>query len=358
MKKMKTAAYLMEKAVADQVFPGGVLLVSKAEQIVFFEAFGYANPAAGREMTKETFFDLASLTKPLATTLAVMKLVHQSRLKLSQTIETILPPFKNTAKGKISIAHLLCHNSGLPAYQPYYQTLCDMPFAVRCDALRKMIVAEPLLFPVGQTVEYSDIGFMLLRWVIEAVTGLRLDYFLERDVFSPLEIHHLFFMFRDKKIKNERFAATEQCPWRNILLEGQVHDDNAFVVGGVEGHAGLFGSAAEIHRLLRLFLDAYHGRLETAVFSKKLVKRFFQPQGQTNRTLGFDKPALKSSASGAHFSEHSIGHLGFTGTSFWMDLKRSIIIILLTNRVYFTRRNDQINAFRPLLHDRVMVDLI
>jgi CubicO group peptidase (beta-lactamase class C family) len=354
----KSAVHLMQTAVTENVFPGGVLLVSKADRIVLCEAFGYANPIVGKQMTTATVFDLASLTKPLATTLAVMRLVNQAKLKLSQSIETILPQFKSSARGRISIAQLLCHNSGLPAYRPYYEKLRDLPLIDRCKKLRRMLCETPLENPVGCVVQYSDIGFMLLRWIVERISDLPLDRFVSQDIYREMEIENLFFIRHNAEIPARNYAVTECCPWRQTLLEGQVHDDNAYAVGGVEGHAGLFGTAGEIHHLLQLLMAAYHGFRGPQVVSNELVKYFLQPQGKTNRTLGFDMPRPVSSSCGVLFSPLSVGHLGFTGTSFWMDLKRRIIIILLTNRVHPTRENNKIRTFRPSLHDCVMAELI
>ena len=152
----------------------------------------------------------------------------------------------------------------------------------------------------------------------------------------------------------ERFAATEFCPWRKILLNGAVHDDNAYALGGIGGHAGLFGDAAEVYSLLSELLDVYHGRNNSDVFQQKVVQTFLSQQENTGRALGFDMPSEKESSSGRYFSKETIGHLGFTGVSFWVDLMRKIIVILLTNRVHPSRDNLKIKAFRPRIHDSVM----
>jgi CubicO group peptidase (beta-lactamase class C family) len=150
------------------------------------------------------------------------------------------------------------------------------------------------------------------------------------------------------------FAATEQCPWRKDLLVGRVHDENTYVMGGVQGHAGLFGTAVDVHRLLVELLSAYHGRPLAGCFEPDLVRLFFQRWAGTDRTLGFDTPSVENSSSGRFFSTNTVGHLGFTGTSFWMDLDQAVIVILLTNRIHPTRNNETIRQFRPKLHDAVM----
>jgi len=183
---------LMKKGVKDKVFPGGVLLVSKNDSIIFFEAYGYANLFSKRIMTKDTIFDLASLTKPLATTLSVMKLIQQGQLELEQNLGTILPEFKDTDKEQIAIRNLLCHNSGLPAYKPYYIELLKIPYNFRKKALRNFLIKEPLIHPIGKNVLYSDLGFMILGWIVEKVSGSSLDYFVSQDIYTPLGLKDFF----------------------------------------------------------------------------------------------------------------------------------------------------------------------
>jgi len=348
---------LMQEAVAENIFPGGVLLVSTADSILFFEAYGYADLFSGRPMTKDTVFDLASLTKPLATTLAVMQLVSQQKLNLDQPLESILPRFKDSDKSRISVRHLLCHNSGLPDYRPYYQLLDKLPQNIRKNALKDLLVKEPLINPVGEKVLYSDLGFMVLNWAVEQVSTKRLDKFVNAEIYSRLGLANLFFVELGSELHHVEFAATERCSWRNILLEGVVHDENAYVVGGIEGHAGLFGTAGDVYHLLKALLAEYHGRSADVLFGKELVQTFLNRHENTDRALGFDTPAANGSSCGRYFTQNSVGHLGFTGTSFWVDLDRRVIVILLTNRVHPSRDNLKIKAFRPKLHDMVITQL-
>lgn len=355
---MKHVNRLMKDAVADNVFPGGVLLVSLDRNVVFFEAYGDANLFSGRKMTKQTVFDLASLTKPLATVLAVMELIQQSRLTLKENLGSILPIFKNTDKEKIRIENLLYHNSGLPDYRPYYKLVRKLEPGQRKDALREFLIKEPLIHPPGHQVVYSDLGFMVLCWVIEEVAGMRLDRFVTENIYRPLGLKALFFVPVDKKPSVAEFAATERCPWRNILLEGVVHDDNAYSVGGIEGHAGLFGAAGDVFDLLSELMAVYRGSVSTGVFDTNLTQRFLRRNKHVDRALGFDTPSSVGSSCGRYFSKETVGHLGFTGTSFWMDLDREIIVILLTNRIHPSRENNRIKAFRPKLHDAVMENFV
>lgn len=351
----------MKQAVQDDVFPGGVLLVSKESDVLFFEAYGQANIETKQPVKKETVFDLASLTKPLATTLAIMKLIQQSKLKLEKTLGSILPEFEPTEKKDITVRQLLSHSSGLPDHKPYYERLRDLPFDNRRSALRDCLIKEPLISSIGQRTLYSDIGFMILSWVVENISGKRLDHFVSEEVYELLGIdwaNELFFVDLSLPPKKAEFAATELCPWRKVLLNGVVHDDNAYAAGGIEGHAGLFGTASAIRDLLFELLAVYHGQFDKHVFSKELLHTFFQRQGDSDMALGFDTPSAKDSSCGSYFSEKSVGHLGFTGVSFWIDLERSIVVILLTNRVHPSRSNEKIKEFRPVIHNAIMQSIM
>ena len=350
---MESVDKLMKQAVVDEIFPGGVLLVAEKEEILFFEAYGYAHLSAHTPITRETIFDLASLTKPLSTTLAVMKLIQYDQIELEDPLSQILPEFERTDKAEIKLKNLLYHDSGLPDYRPYYKALEGIARDSRRSALRKLLVQEPLINPIGKTVFYSDLGFMILAWVVERVSDQRLDHFVTDEIYQPLGLNNLFFISRNPAEPRGRFAATENCPWRKKILEGQVHDENAYVVGGVEGHAGLFGTADNIYRLLAELLSIYRGQRTSALFHKDLLHRFFKRLPGTDKALGFDTPSVSDSSCGRGFSQNSVGHLGFTGASFWMDLEQSVIVILLTNRVHPSRENEGIKKFRPILHDTV-----
>ncbi len=354
---MEPVDQLMRQAISDDVFPGGVLLISKDGSVIFHSAYGYANIFSKRPMAEDTIFDLASLTKPLATTLAIMRLVSQKKIGLQQPLGQILHQFNGSEKARIRIEHLLYHNSGLPDYRPYYKRLNRLPEDQRKDALRALLLQELLIHPVGKETLYSDLGFMILCWVIEMVSGMRLDRFAKKEIYFPLGLETLFFIDLASEPHQLNFAATERCPWRNLLLTGLVHDENAYVVGGIEGHAGLFGTAGGIHQLLVAMQSALTVQAANNVFEKEILLRFFKRNDNTRRALGFDMPSVSGSSCGRYFSRKSVGHLGFTGTSFWMDLEQSIIVILLTNRVHPSRDNDRIKHFRPILHDTIMENI-
>ncbi|MDY6906053.1 MAG: serine hydrolase [Thermodesulfobacteriota bacterium] len=351
---------MMTKAVSQGIFPGGVLCAGYRGTLVYHAAFGCADIYKQIPVTTETIFDLASLTKPLATAPAVMKLSAIGKLSVSDRLGDLVPAFAGTDKHRITVAQLLCHCSGMPAHRPFFSELSRLPTNERRTALIESLAATKLEYEPGGTVLYSDLGYMLLRCVVEAVAGLRLDRFINANVYTPLGIKGLFFVpLHDggdpvgDNVRN-RFAATEDCPRRGFLLKGAVHDDNAYESGGVDGHAGLFGTAENVHHIMMELLAIYRKASYDNIFTHNAVQRMLEPQLGTGRTFGFDTPDTEASSAGTRFSVHTIGHLGFTGTSVWMDVTREIIVVLLTNRVHPDRKNEAIKTFRPVLHDAVM----
>ena len=351
----------VEDAVSKGVFPGAVLLCALDHHIIFHEAFGKADLFENRTMQRYSIFDLASLTKPLATTLSISKLMEKGKLFLDQRIGTILPEFQNTDKSDITIDMLLRHRSGFPAHRHYYLDLLHSGKEPR-PYLRDLLIKEPLESIIGEKEVYSDLGFMVLAWIIERVSGQRLDQFVSHEIYTPLGIERLFFMElspENEKLKwyREEFVATQHCPWRKRVLRGEVDDDNAYAVGGIEGHAGLFGDALSVYRLCSEVLKSIQNS-PSAVFNPDIIKNFVKKDKGFERVAGFDTPSKQESSSGRFFSEFSIGHLGFTGTSFWIDPENGLIIVLLTNRVHPSRSGEGIKKFRPRIHDLIQVELM
>lgn len=350
----------MTAALEEGVFPGAVLLVARGEEILIQRAYGFAALIPEqRPMTPDTIFDLASLTKPLATTLAVMALIAEGRLSLDQTFQQLGEPFLVPGKESVSIRQLLAHTSGLPAYQTYYRHLADLPLSKRKPALREMVRQEPLQFPPGAATLYSDLGFIYLEWLVEILGGQDLQRWTIERCFGPLGLETLGFrpLTGEPVVHPERYAATENCPWRKKILVGEVHDENTYTVGGVSGQAGLFGTVGEVFRLLRALKNAYDQPDTPGLFNGRLVRTFWQRQTVAEgegRALGFDMPSREGSSAGRFFSPRTVGHLGFTGTSFWFNLERDFLVILLTNRIHPTRRNEKIRSFRPKIHDQVI----
>lgn len=352
---------MMKTAAAEGTFPGGALLFSQSDEILFNRVYGITDIASGRAVTHQTFFDLASLTKPLAATLAVLVLIQQGKLDLDREIRDVIPDFSGNGWSGIRIRHLLSHQSGLPDYRPYYQEIGKLPFQDRKKALHRRLLRESPVSPHVRQQVYSDIGFMILEWIIESAAGMPLDRFIDRHLYRPLGINDLFYIHTNPLAPdtlNLEFAATENCPWRGYTVKGAVHDENAFVMGGIAGQSGLFGTAASVHRLLALIMAAYDGHPAPGAESPLdpvLVRTFLTRQDCGDRALGFDMPSAAGSSSGDFFNrDFTFGHLGFTGTSFWMDLSRSVIVILLTNRIHPTRSNECIKVFRPRIHNAVM----
>ena len=348
---------LIKSALEDRVFPGGVLLASKRGEMIVQETFGKTGFDNKIVVNLDTIYDLASLTKPLAMTLAVMHLMAASSLRLDQTLGDLLPACSGTEKAGIAVEHLLAHCSGLPDYRPYWKELTGNTALERGADLKARLVHEPLEYPISSRTVYSDLGFMFLRWVVEQVSGMQMSLLVEKEIYGPLGIKDLFFPDAGG-LTTDRFAPTEMCAWRKRLVQGVVHDENAYAVGGVDGHAGLFGTASAVHGLLWKILCAYRDTAYVGVLPQDLVQRFLNYDKGGERALGFDRPTQPGSSSGRYFSQNSVGHLGFTGTSFWMDLEQAVIVVLLTNRVHPTRENEKIKIFRPAIHDALMESIV
>lgn len=349
---------MMEKAVSRGIFPGAVLLCAKGDDIVFNVSFGRANIFENEKMETTHIFDLASLTKPLATTLAISKLIEKKKTGLYQELGSILKPFSQTSKAKITVDMLLRHTSGLPAYKEYFKKTGEKKFFSR-QYLRQLLVDQNLENPINSCQAYSDPGFMILSWIIEEVSGQRLDVFVSENIFIPLGINHLFFVDLHSATSGsdhcgKKFAATQVCPWRGRLLVGEVDDENAWAAGGIEGHAGLFGDAFSVFVLCCELLKILQGR-QTKVLDPFVLQELLKknPKNQYDMVAGFDTPSKQNSSAGQFFSRSSIGHLGFTGTSFWIDPEAALTVVLLTNRVHPLRSNEGIKQFRPVLHDLI-----
>lgn len=309
-------------------------------------------------LINDTFFDLASLTKPLATTLALLALIDDGLLSLDATLSDLLACAVSAEKKNITLRQLLSHSSGLVAHCPYYQQLKDIPQASRKAAMLEMILAEPLMASPGTKAIYSDLGFMLLGWIVEEKSGLQLDRFVRERIYQPLALEkNLFFRSLDNSWATGKVAAaTERCPWRHKVLVGEVSDDNCHVLGGVSGQAGLFGDLAAVLTLTTRLLDCWQGRASHPAFAKELLANFLKRDNsvpESSWALGFDTPSPQGSSAGRYFHPTSIGHLGFSGTSFWIDPTRDLIVVLLTNRIHPSRENSGIKEFRPRFHDAV-----
>jgi beta-N-acetylhexosaminidase len=356
--ELKPAFDLLDRAVADDAFPGGVLAVG-LNGLLAVHPFGKLERVGeAYDVDEDSMYDVASLTKPIVTTTAVMMLVQQGRLELDRPVENWIPEFAAAAKSdpdptwraRITLGMLLLHDSGLPNHRDFYKE------AKGHDAILARVLAEPLIHEPGTQVEYSDLGFILLGEIVERLTGEPLDVFADREIFKTLGMDRS--MFNPPRKLREDIAPTEMDSiFRKRLIWGEVHDENAWAMGGVAGNAGLFSTAEDIAAYAQMILNGgIYGHERMLAYST--IRRFTARQkiGGSARTLGWDVPEEPSS-SGRYFSAASFGHTGFTGTSLWIDPDRKLFVILLTNRVNPTRANEKIRQVRPALHDAIFQTL-
>jgi CubicO group peptidase (beta-lactamase class C family) len=341
---------LVEKAVNDSVFPGASLAVLYKGEVVFHKAFGkmtYERSSTPSDTT--TIYDLASLTKAISTTSIVMQLVERDSLALHDPVSKFLPEFGCNRKEKVTIEHLLRHTSGLRAHS-YYAKSCKTP-----QDLFKAISTDSLLSPPGTTTLYSDLGFMLLGKIVETVTGQTLAANFNARFAQPLGMHST--MFTPSASLLRRIAPVEKDRlWPLSTERPLVHDQNAAMLGGVAGHAGLYSTTGDLMRMTDMLMHG--GTAGGKVYFHKSTLRKFLARGSSERALGWDLYSLDGhSSAGAFFSRSSYGHLGYTGTSIWIDPEKDLAVILLSNRVWPTSENIKIRKFRPLLHNTVITCL-
>jgi len=360
---------LLEDGLTQGIYTAAVALVGVGGEVRWQAAVGRVSRDPGAQAaTAATVFDLASLTKPLATALALLLLMDDGRLTPAATLgeflpEAWLPPDKRS----LSLGSLLAHRAGLPAWEPFYQEILKKPPAARRALLPRLAAASPLVQPPDTATLYSDLGFMLLQAVVETVSGLNLDRFCEERIYRPLGLEVLGFnplSIPDqaglttengkRKTENRVYAATETGLIAGRRVCGEVHDENAWAAGGVAGHAGLFGRGIEVFLLGSAIYRTYRGEAGSLPLSPASVRRFLTPVAKGARALGFDTPDSEASrcSAGRYFSPVSVGHLGFTGVSFWLDLELGQMVVLLTNRVHLGRDDKAgIQAFRPRFHE-------
>lgn len=374
-------------ALTGGVFPSAEILVARGSDILHNAAYGSAR--------EKTCFDIASLTKPLATATIAMMLDAEDLLKLDDTVYQWLAGARQPVHKQMTVRQLLNHTSGLPAWQPYYRSIPmsmigteDGKALLMDDAKHEATVANP-----GSKTIYSDVGYILLADIVEQAGGAPLDEQFAKRIAKPLGLEDTFFVrvsgigdmtskkrtstradqhvptrghkndskqLRRKTGEHRRFAPTEDCPWRERVVHGQVHDQNAYALGGVAGPSGLFSTASDIHRFVLELTASYRGKSdwipETTV--QEFLKTMDRKPASETFVLGWNIPSRKNSASGHHFSANSIGHLGYTGCSVWIDLDRDYWVVLLSNRIHPSSTNEKIKAFRPIIHDLIYNELI
>ena len=349
--KLKPAFDLLDRAVGDAAFPGGILAVGHRGELSV-RAFGKQTYEANAPAVRpDTIYDAASLSKSVVTTTLIAMLTAAGRVQLDAPIERYLPEWaagpQPERRRQVTLRHLLTHTSGLPPRKPYYET-CKR----RREVLAKLF-AEPLTAEPGAQEAYSDLGFILLGEIAERVTGKPLDALAHEWIFAPLGMKES--LYNPPKSLRARIAPTENdATFRKRLVHGEVHDENTWVMGGVAGHAGMFSTAADLAAFCQMLLNGgiyAHQRL----LRRTTIEQFTAAQKSAGgtRTLGWVVPT-EGSSSGRYFSAHSFGHMGYTGTSIWIDPEKDLFVVLLTNRVYPTRENEKIRQVRPALHDAVV----
>jgi CubicO group peptidase (beta-lactamase class C family) len=338
---------VLDRALADSAFPGALAVVGDATGGLVSHAVGRIDWAADAPRPDaRTLWDLASLTKVVGTTSAVLQLAAAGRVALDAPVQRYLPDWAGANKARVTVRHLLTHSSGLPSWRPLYKEATTPE-----SALALVLATQPDTAP-GVRYAYSDLNFILLGTVVARVTGQPLDAYLRDRVFAPLGMADT--RFRPPASERARTAPTEYDPWRQRQIRGEVHDENAYALGGVAGHAGLFSTAADLSRLARAYLGggALDGR---RVFDARTLAEFTRAQDTTvsRRALGWETPTGGNSA-GHFLSRAAFGHTGFTGTSLWVDPGRGVYVLLLTNRVNPTRMNTKIGRVRVALADAAL----
>lgn len=356
---------LLWQATQDGTVPGAVICVAYRGQVVWHQAYGMATlMPQPQPMQRYTRFDMASLTKVIATTSLLLLAHHEGCCRLSDPLARFYPRLADAPLGTVTLRHLLAHCGGLDAWLPLYQTLWPNgtlgyrgvePQAQRRQAAQ-LVLQRPLAYAPGSRTVYSDLGFILLADILEQQYHQTLDVLFERLVAQPLGLRGIGYNPLSREAARMAYAATEACSWRQRVLQGEVHDENAWAMGGVAGHAGLFASAEEIWRFAHCLIEVAAGR-HVGWLSSALLRDSWQRQEMpvgTTRALGWDTPTPGRSTSGKYFSAASIGHLGFTGCSLWIDLQQQVTVVLCTNRVHPSRQATGIVRLRPQVHNAVM----
>ena len=343
-----SARDVLSRAITARAVPAAVVEVGTSARPEWRQAAGTLTfdpaSAAARD---DTIFDLASLTKVMATTPLVMRLVERGGLGLDDPVAQHLPAWRGADREGVTIRDLLSHSSGLAAYEPYFRTLSGR------GEIEQAICASPLVYTPGSQSIYSDLGFMLLGFILADVAPLDTQFdALRIQMQNPEDLQ-----FFPPEIWKTRTAPTRHSGHRNRLLVGEVDDENAWALGGAAGHAGLFGTAAAVGAYARHVMQVLSGRI--GAFQQETMRMFVTRREEvpgSSRALGWDT-MLPTSSCGTRMSPRAFGHTGFTGTSLWIDPDSDVYVVLLTNRVHPDASNEAIQDVRRAMHDAVMSDL-
>jgi CubicO group peptidase (beta-lactamase class C family) len=332
----------IDRAVLDGIragaYPGAVAVVGTTDRVLYARGHGHFTWNARSRVPDpdETLFDLASLTKVVATTTAVMLLADRGQLALHHPVQRYLPAFQGEGKGAVTIRHLLEHRSGLRAFLRLDTLARDAAGA------RQVVLAEPLSAAPGAQVVYGDLNAMLLGWIVEAVSGTPLDSFVTREILRPLGMPQAGF----RPAPARRAAIMPVGLWRGHAIAGEVHDQNAARLGGVAGHAGLYATGRELARFAQFMLRRGSTADGAALIRRGVVDAFVR-RGEGNRALGWElRDTASTDNSGRWMSADTYGHTGYTGTSIWIDPTRDLFVVLLTNRVFAPRARRSITELK------------
>ena len=346
---------VLQGAIDSRAFPGCAFGVLGGAEVVLCDALGsFTYEQDSPAVESDTVFDIASLTKVVSTTALAMILSQRGDLHLDTPVGELLPGFvigrgSSELARHVTLRHLLAHNSGLPGYVEFFRK------ETTASALFRACLSLPVEATPGERSEYSDPGFILLGKAIEILNRDSLSAAARKEIFEPLEMSAS--TYRPARPKWGEIPPTEiDETFRHRKVQGEVQDENAWVLDGIAGHAGLFSNVPDLLRFAGGVLAGYNEN--SGVFDRRTVELFAerQPPEGSSRAVGWDTPSAESSA-GRYFSPHSIGHLGYSGCSLWIDLDASIAAVLLTNRTWPDRKNQAIRQVRPAFHDAIRESL-
>jgi CubicO group peptidase (beta-lactamase class C family) len=346
--RFSEAFTILREAIGSRAFPGCSLAVTSHGKLTAFSAFGHYTDETSPVIDENSLFDIASVSKVVATTAMAMILYERGMLDLDLPVGSIVPEFVSTnpdpIRREVTLRMLLAHSSGLPAYEKLFQR------AHSADDLLEAAFSIPLTAEPDTRAEYSDIGFIILGIALSRLADEPLDHFCQREIFGPLAMTSTTFN-PSPTMRSHCVPTADDQSFRHRIIQGEVQDENASILGGIAGHAGLFSNALDLARFSIAMLDGSRPILHPETL-KVFATRQATPHG-TSRALGWDTPS-QPSQSGKYFSPHSFGHLGYTGCSLWIDPVRQLSIALLTNRTWPDCRNQAIKQVRPRVHDAIV----
>ena len=336
---------LINASIADGAFPAAAIAIGNQDGIKKVAGYGTFTYEISRQIADSSIFDLASMSKVIGTTSAVMKLYEEGKLNLDAPIASYIPEFGQNGKDKVTIRQALTHSAGLEPFYPFYK----MDIFTR-DEILDYIFADSLKYEPGTDMRYSDLGLIMTALVVEKIAGQSLGEYLSNNFFEPMGMKNTGYRGVRGAGESEDIVPTEiDNIYRKKLVQGEVHDENAWTLGGMAGHAGLFSTAEDLGLFAQMYLN--NGTLNGRQYLKPETIQLFITKvnpTQNTRAIGWDtKSAEGYSSAGPLFSAQSFGHTGYTGTSIWIDPENNVFAILLTNRVHPTRENRKISAVRP-----------